>query len=333
MSPTPTILGTGFAVPNTVRNNDAPIFNWLKEHTPHDMDLFKGYDERRVLGDGEDLMTIMLPAAKSALTDSGLNPDNIDMLLGFASISPYQSPNALSQLHDELGLSERVWTVPLANDFSNFNAGLLMADALVRAGRAKNILIAVGGNWTRFVDYHTPQAISASDGAGAAVLGIAASNDQKPRWQVIDQFTISCTKYYGSMYMQGGRYDPPPGAPALWTDPTFSITQEGVLGFKVFGANAPSLAVNNLLKNNRLSGADITLISHQASSVLMDAWSKDIKPAQYISTLKIYANMTVATLPVTLAWAEASNQINTEWLVLLGIAPDMHTNALLLRRH
>ena len=167
----PRLIGLGYSVPPTRRTNDDPIFDWLKAHVPPDKNPFQGYKTRAVLAPGEDLMTIMVPAALNALEDAKLRPSDIDLLLGYASISPYATPNALSLLHRQLGLPERTWVVPLNNEFSNFNAGLVMADALIRAGRARNILIVVGGNWTRHVDYHTVQSISAADGAGAAVVG------------------------------------------------------------------------------------------------------------------------------------------------------------------
>ena len=46
-----------------------------------------------------------------------------------------------------------------------------MSDALIRAGRATYVLIALGDNWTRYVSYHTPQSVSAADGAAALVMG------------------------------------------------------------------------------------------------------------------------------------------------------------------
>src|SRR6185295_14833489 len=142
--PQPRIIGLGYSVPPNLRTNDDPIFDWLKAHIPAGSNPFQGYVTRVVLGPGEDLMTIMLPAAVNALQDAGLRPSDVDMLIGYASVSPYANPNELSHLHQLLGLPQRTYVVPLNNEFSNFNAGLLMADALIRAGRARNILVVVG---------------------------------------------------------------------------------------------------------------------------------------------------------------------------------------------
>jgi 3-oxoacyl-[acyl-carrier-protein] synthase-3 len=328
----PRLIGLGYSVPPTRRTNDDPIFDWLKAHVPPDKNPFQGYKTRAVLAPGEDLMTIMVPAALNALEDAKLRPSDIDLLLGYASISPYATPNALSLLHRQLGLPERTWVVPLNNEFSNFNAGLVMADALIRAGRARNILIVVGGNWTRHVDYHTVQSISAADGAGAAVVGLSSDTS---RWQVIDQNTVTKTSYYGSMYMQGQSYPQTPprdGHQRLWSESFFQITPEGMEGFGTFGGSIAPTAVTQLLARHQIPASSVTLIAHQASTVLFGLWQSVLKPAQMIETIEDFANMTVANIPVNLAWSVANDPISQDHLILFALAPDMHANAVLLER-
>jgi 3-oxoacyl-[acyl-carrier-protein] synthase-3 len=323
------ILGLGYSVPSKIRTNEDPIFDWIKKHIPNGTNLFTGYVDRRVLSEGESLLTIMSPAARAAVEDAGLELSDIDLLLGTASVSHFESPNGLCRLHRELGLPSDVWVLPMANDFSNFNSCLMAADALVRAGRVKNALICVGGNWTRFVDYHTPQSISASDGAGAVVVG---TSDDAGRWEFVDYETVTESKYYASMFMGPDKVDRGKGSEDFFTKPYFHITQEGINGFKEFGEAVPPQVALKLLARNGVEPADCTVISHQASSVLLEAWQKAIQPGQYIWTIEPYANMTVANIPVTLAWASANQPISQDNLLLLGIGPEMHANAVLLKR-
>ncbi len=314
------ILGTGYTVPASIRRNDDPIFDWLRAHQPAGQDLFKGYDERRVLSDGASLMDLLVPAALNALDAAGVSRRDIDLVLGDASVSEYITPNALARLHAELELPPHAWVLPINNEFSNFNAGLVMASALIDAGRAHHALIVCGSNWTRFVDYHTAPSISAADGAGAAVVGPGTRG-----FAVVDYETRNDTSYYGTMYMQ-----PDVIRPDEYTAPRYHITAAGQRGFVEFGEKQPIAVTLRLLERHGLGGADISLISHQASSVLSDLWVSAIRPAQYLHTLPLLANMTVANLPVNLAYFH--DRIEKDHLVLLGIGPDMHTNALLLRR-
>jgi len=329
----PRLTGVGYFVPPGRRTNDDPIFDWLKQHVPAAGNPFQGYNTRAVLGAGEDLMTMMVPAALAALTNARIAPADIDVLLGVASVSPYATPNELARLHQMLGLPERTYVVPINSEFSNFNACLLMADALVRAGRARHVLVVVGGNWTRHVDYHTVQAVSAADGAGAAVVGWSQDPSQ---WQVIDQETVTMTSYFGSMFMQGQAYEQTPprdGHQQLWSDPFFQITAQGMHGFGAFGGDLAPTAITALLARHNLPASSVTLIAHQASSVLIDLWRTRIQPAQIIETIANFANMTVASIPVNLAWSATNDPITQNNLVLFALAPDMHANAVLLQRH
>ena len=330
------ILGLGYFVPPNLRANNDPIFDWIHDYLKHNPGIsnpFQGYETRVVLGPGEDLMTMMVPAAMNALQASKLEPSDIDMLLGYASVSPYANPNELSHLHQMLDLPQSTYVVPLNNEFSNFNAGLLFADALIKAGRAKNILVVVGGNWTQHVDYHTLQSVSAADGAGAAVVGLS---DDPTLWHVVDQNTVTLTSYFGSMFMQGQKYEQVPPVDrhqALWSDSFFQITEEGMKGFGQFGGQMAPTAVTELLTRNNIASKTWTLIAHQASSVLFEMWQTQLQPAQMIQTIASFANMTVANIPVNFAWSVGNQPISQNNLVLFALAPDMHANALLLRRN
>ncbi|NEU10389.1 3-oxoacyl-ACP synthase [Flavihumibacter sp. R14] len=329
----PRITGLGYAVPAKIRINDDPVFDWLKHNSTDGEKLFQGYEQRRVLDTGEDLISIMLPAAKNALENAKMTSDQVDLLIGTGSVSQYRNPNVLSLLHQELGLQKSVWVIPVDCEFSNYNASLLMADGLIRAGRISNALICIGGNWTRNVSYQTPQAVSAGDGAGAAVL---ADSSDRQKWTLLDQCTLTDSHYYGSMYSSGNSFgiSPPIGnIQKLWTDSFFQITDEGIAGFKDFGVNSPPQVVLQLLQRHSLKGSDIALISHQASTVLMDHWSEVIQPGQYINTIKPFGNMAPANIPVTLAWADESESVSKDFLMLLAIGPDMHTNAMLFERN
>ena len=328
----PRIVSSAFRVPDKVRFNNDPAFDWMTLHTSPTHNLFSGYSERRVLGQYEVLLDIMVPAAQQAIERANLKPGDIDMLMGIANMSQYYVPTELSGLHHILGLPTRCWVLPQMNTFSTFNSALLFADAMIRAGHARNILIAVGTNWTKHVSYRTPQSLSAGDGAGAVVVSADTGIGQ---WEVKAQRTLTDSSYYGSMYMQGARleaYAPAADLSLVWGNPYFHITATGGQGFVEFGVKRTPKAVTKLLKKEGLTGADITLMSHQASTALTDPWCEVIKPAQYISTFTTFANMTDATIPVTFAWAQEKHMIEKDYLVFLEMGPDMHANALLLKR-
>ncbi len=330
----PRIIGSGWAVPEKIRYNDDPIFNWLRKNNPNP-NLFTGYKERRILGDKEHLTDIMVPAALSALKNAGKKPEDIDILIGLGSISEYIQPNTLSNLHKALGLPERTWVIPVGNDFSNFASCLLIADALVSAKRAKNVLICLGCNWTRNVDYHTGQSVSAADGAGAAVVALSSN---KEKWHVADYCTVTDSSYYGTMYTDGLKLKATPpikGYNTVYSPHFFQITQQGINGFSAFGEPIAISSTTKLLKKNKLSTSDISFMPHQTSATLINYWVGSLKllPAQVISTLLQYANVTVATHALNFAWSEENNSVQGDNLVMLALGPDMHANSMLLKRN
>lgn len=326
------VKGVGFAVPDEIRGNDAPIFEWIKANKPPHSDLFAGFDQRRILAPGETLETLMATAATRAMADAGLAAGDIDLLIGVASVSDYVSPNGLVQLHQQLGLPARCQALPLGTEFTIFNDGLVLAEALIRTGRGlRNALIVCGCNWSRHVSYHEATCIGAADGAGAAVMAVTEDQD---RFALVDVVTDTYTKYYGAMRMairQVGPIDPPPPyLPESFTTPLMYLGDEAAKQYQEYGAKVPPRIVDRLLRRNGLAADEITLIAHQASSVLIDAWTTAIKPGQYLSTLTEYANMTSASVPVTLA--ARYGEIARNNLVLLTIGMQQQTSAVLLRR-
>lgn len=331
----PRILGMGYHLPEKIRTNDDPIFDWLKENNPNGMKLFFGYEDRHVLDDGQELIDIMLPAAEKAIANAGLQPSDIDLLIGDGSISKYRTPNMISNLHQKLGLGDHVWPTPMMNSFSQFASSIFIADALVRAGRAKYVLVAMGDNWTRYVNYRTPQSISAGDGAAACVVGMS---EDKTQWTFVDQYTITDTSYYGSMYMAPEAFDLPPVSndeeAQVYTHPFFQITELGIKGFTKFGQILAPDAVKGILKKHCLPHDEVCMVTHQASAKLMNYWGKQIAPGLYIDTLKKFANLVSTSVPLNIAWA-ADNVpgFTQDHLVTLCLGPDMHANAMLMQRN
>jgi 3-oxoacyl-[acyl-carrier-protein] synthase III len=330
--PHPAILGLGQALPTLLRGNDDPVFDWIRANDPTGGKLFTGYVERHVLAGSEAIEDFMAAAARAALADAQLQAKDIDLMLGYSSVSEYASPNGLARVHALLGLDARCWPLPVAADFSNFSAGLLLADALVAAGRARNVLVVCGADWTRFVNYHTPECVSAGDGAGAAVLGLAR---EAARWRVADFESCHRTSGYGGMFMRADLLGTPPQPLAppggtSWSQPYFHITPEGLEEYKVFGTQEPPRVVGTLLDRNALAAADVTLVPYQASLLLIDAWTKALQPAATLHTLPANGNMVIANLAVNLA--AMATRIVTDRVVLVGLGPEPHASALLLER-
>lgn len=320
------ILATGSAVPDAIRTNDDPIFDWLKAHPPPGQPLFAGYKFRRVLAPGEALLDLMVEAAERALDRAGVAAGDIDLVLGYASFGRWAMPNDLIAMAAKLGAPATAMILPINSEYANFEHGVLTAEGLLVTGRAQTALIVVGADWTRFVDYHTSPSVSAGDGAGAAVMALS---DDPASWRVLDVAVAAERQFLGGMYVVG---DPttPPVQPPTYGWPVFHLNATGGEGFKQFGIPVPPMLVEEVLARNGLSPADVAFVGHQTSSVLNDAWKAALKPGVFVETLETLANMTSASIPVNLD--RCADQITGNHVVLVGLGPEPSCTVLLLER-
>lgn len=310
----PAIVGTGFDVPEQVRTNDDPIFDWLRKNTPPGAPLFTGYVERRVLGPGESVASIMVRAAAAAIKDAQVAVSDVDLLLGYASVSEYVTPNELAQVHRTIGLGPGVPVLPLGDDFTNFNSAVLVADAFIRAGCATTALIVCGDNWTQYADYHTPQSASVGDAAAAAIVAPARAPTE---WTLVAHAHVTASDDYGEMYMGGN-------------PPTAQITPAGLKAFGAFGMGQAPQLLSGLIERHGLAASDVSVIPHQASAVLIEHWGAQLPGVTFVHTMAEYGNVVLSAIPLTLAAKGA--QITTDHLILFGLGMQLQASALLLSR-
>ena len=168
-SPSTRILSVGSAVPSRVLGNDDlcrfidSSDEWITQRT--------GIKQRRWLADGESLESLAVEASRAAIARCGVAPARIDAVI-LATVSRFRQMPALApRLADELGLDH-----PAAYDISAACAGfcyaLAQADALIRAGHARHVLVVAADTLSPMTDVHDRStAFLFADGAGAAIVG------------------------------------------------------------------------------------------------------------------------------------------------------------------
>jgi 3-oxoacyl-[acyl-carrier-protein] synthase III len=174
-----TILGIGHYVPSKVVTNDdlAKLMNtsdeWIVQRT--------GIKERRYIEhSGIGASDLAVPASKMALEHAGLGEKDIDAII-FATLSPdHNFPGSGCFLGHKLGIGG-VPALDVRNQCSGFLYGLSIADAWVRAGMYKNVLLVgaeVHSTGIELADRGRDVAVLFGDGAGAAIIGAATDPDQ-----------------------------------------------------------------------------------------------------------------------------------------------------------
>jgi len=323
------ILGVGHSLGGITRGNDDPVFAELRAHPPPNSDIFAGLKCRRVLGPNESVTTIMIAAAKTALAGAKLVPEDVGMLLGSGSVGDYYAPNALSVVHQALGLSSNCRALALNTEYSTFPDAMKIANDLIACGTMKTALVVCGIDWTQHMNYTEAVCVAASDAAGAAVVGWSTDVS---KFHLVDWENETDSSLYGAFRMAPRPIaTAPTPLPEAFTPPTMKI--DDTIGRKAimsFGIPTPPRVVARLLARNTVTASDTTLVAHQVSTMIAEQWKSAIAPALYVSTLEDLADMVSASVPVNLSIT--FDQIRTNHLVLLGIGMEMHATALLYSR-
>src|SRR5690606_3318264 len=171
------ILGVGMAVPDRVLTNEdlsrmvETNDEWIMSRT--------GIRERRIFSPAETTSEYAIHAAREALADAALTPADIDMIIVCTYTSDRLCPSAACMVHKALGF-KNIPAFDLNAACSGFMYGLQMANALIRSGIHKRVLVVGAEGQSRFADYtDRTTCILFGDGAGAVVAG--ASEDDPER--------------------------------------------------------------------------------------------------------------------------------------------------------
>ena len=165
------IGSAALAVPANVVPN-APIAerlgveeNWIEVRT--------GIRERHVLGPDERLSDLAAQAGQLALSDAGLAPDDIDLLLVATTSQDEVTPNAAPLVATVLGATNAA-AIDVGAACTAFISALQLATAQIEAGRAETALVIGADGLTRFLNPDDRRTAALfGDGAGAVVMSAA----------------------------------------------------------------------------------------------------------------------------------------------------------------
>ena len=138
---------------------------WIRQRT--------GIIERRRASEKLDAVDLAEMASKEAIEKAGISPSDIDAVIVATISNTVQTPSLASLLCDRIGATPApAYDVSAA--CAGYTYGIAQADALIRGGIAKYVLV-VGAE--KLSDFAKPSDRSISfllgDGAGAAVVGPA----------------------------------------------------------------------------------------------------------------------------------------------------------------
>ncbi|HEX8073679.1 MAG TPA: beta-ketoacyl-ACP synthase 3 [Thermoleophilaceae bacterium] len=162
------VVSLGVALPAGVVSNE-PIAerlgvddDWIVKRV--------GVRERRHLRPGERLEDLAVQAARNALADACLEPDDLDLILVGTLSQDEIAPNSAPLVAGSLGAS-RAGAMDVGAACMGFVAGIALAAGSIEAGRADTVLVVGADAISRFLDPDDRRtAALMADGAGAVVM-------------------------------------------------------------------------------------------------------------------------------------------------------------------
>jgi 3-oxoacyl-[acyl-carrier-protein] synthase-3 len=136
---------------------------WIRQRT--------GIVTRRRASKDVSLMDMAVAASLEAIEKAGIDPKEIGAVLFSTITHPFQTPSAATLLADKIGANPAP-AFDISAACAGYCYGIAQADALVRSGMAKFVLVVGGEKLSDFID-PTDRSISflLGDGAGAAIVG------------------------------------------------------------------------------------------------------------------------------------------------------------------
>jgi 3-oxoacyl-[acyl-carrier-protein] synthase III len=304
----------GSAVPDRVVTNEEltrymeTTDAWIQERT--------GIHERRWVREGTENSDLAYEATRQALDRAGWQANDIEAIV-YASLSPdHMFPGDGCLLNAKLGIPG-VPAIDVRNQCSGFIYGLAVADAWIRIGMYRRILLVGSEIHSTGLDVTTrgrDVAVIFGDGAGAALL--EATED--PGRGVLSCHLHADGRFATDLYCEapGSKYHPRVQAQMIESGAIYP-RMEGQKVFKHAITKMPEV-VREALAQNGLTSKDLkVLVPHQANLRIaqMVQRSLELTDEQVFNNIQKYGNTTAASIPLCLDEAVAARGVKRGDLV------------------
>lgn len=170
------IIASSHYVPSDIITNDdlAAIMDtndeWIQAHT--------GIKERRISLQGENTSDLATQAARMALAQTDLNPEDIELIIVTTFTPDGLAPSTAALVQRNLK-AEGAWAYDISTACSGFVFGMSTADKFIRSGVYKNALVISAEVNSKMMDFtDRTSTVFFGDGAAAMVL-VATEEDRK----------------------------------------------------------------------------------------------------------------------------------------------------------
>ena len=305
------IAGTGRAVPAKVLTN--ADLEKLVDTSDEWITTRTGVRERHMAADGEILSDFCVTAGTQALEHAGVHAKDLDAVL-VATVTPDQPIPAVACLVQQKLGAKKAAAWDQNAGCSGWLYGLHIADGLIQAGKAKNVLLVGAEFLTRYTDY-TDRAtcVLFGDGAGATLLR-ATKSDRG----VLASTIRSDGEGAEFIAMPGGGSSSPPNRPETLEQRLPFIKMMGGETFKIAVRSMVDVCKDVLNESGFEPGEVSWLLPHQANDRIIQAVGErlGIPRERCIVNIERYGNTSSASIPIALDEAARDGRVKRGDLIL-----------------
>ncbi len=311
-------ISTGLCVPQrVVTNDDLTEFwetsdDWIRERS--------GIETRHWVHPGVQTGSdLALEAARRALDRAEMDASELDCIV-YATLSPeHYFPGGGVFLQRKLGLSG-LPALDVRNQCSGFLYGLSVADAWIRTGQYRRVLLVGAEVQSLALEYENPDGrkmgVLFGDGAGAAVLGPTQDEERG----VLGTNLFADGRFAETLWVEGGGMTNLPWISHADLDSgKLYPSMDGREVFKHAVKRMPE-ALSALMEEHGVNATDIDLlIAHQANLRINEAVARrlGLREDQTYNNIQRFGNTTAATIPIALDECARSGRLDRGDLLAL----------------
>ncbi|MCU9612445.1 ketoacyl-ACP synthase III [Caldibacillus lycopersici] len=303
------IVGIGKYVPEKIlTNHDLEKMmdtsdEWIRTMT--------GIEERRIASDDIDTSHMAYFAAKKAIEDANINPEEIGLILT-ATVTPDQPFPSISCMLQEQLAATNAAAMDISAACSGFMYGMVTAKQFIESGVYKYVLVVGAEKLSKITNWEDRNtAVLFGDGAGAVIVGPVSEG------RGILSFELGAD---GS------------GGKNLYQDQYIYMNGREVFKFAV--RQMGESAVNVIEKAGMTKEQVDFLIPHQANIRIMESARQRLElPVEKMSnTIGKYGNTSAASIPISIVDEVASGKIkDDDTVVMVGFGGGLTWGAILLK--
>lgn len=317
------IIGTGSYLPEKIVTNNAlseivdTNDEWISSRT--------GIKERHLVSsESETTLSMAVSAGRAALADSGILPEQLDLILIATVSSDFVTPSTACMVQKELRANHAV-AFDINAACSGFLFALNTADAYFQSGIYKNALIIGVETLSKVIDWSDRSTcVLFGDGAGAVVT-TAAEEGMIASIQGSDGAG-------GDILLCKGRSNHNPYF-SLDTNPDY-LFMNGQEVFKFAVKKVPE-CILSLLEKTGITASDVDYyLLHQANYRIISSIARKLRlPLEkFLSNVEHCGNTSAASIPILLDEVHKAGTLSEgELLLLSGFGAGLTWGAALLK--